>query len=354
MNQHNSDKQRIRYLILVSLIVILVNIGMSTSLAGAQQLPNEQSQEEPPDPDIPPGYVIIEGDILVPAERLTPNAINAVWDTKFWPDGEVPFVFDSNVSAQNRTRMLDAMSEWENVANVDFFPRTNETNYIRIRSSTGNNSAVGMQGGEQIINIVSWHRRFTLAHELAHALGIWHEQSRPDRNSYVDIIEECVKSDKLRNFDRHTEADVYPKGDYASFGLTGDEIYDFGSVMHYGQAFFLDTNQPNCTSTVTIDVLPPYESWQNEIGQRDKLSELDQLTMSFLYPENNWLFIDSTYSGAELGDFINPYTTFSYGMAHSGNSGKVIFIQPGNYSAVGTYSGPVTLRAPLGNVVLGP
>ena len=35
-----------------------------------------------------------------------------------------------------------------------------------------------------------------------HALGIWHEQMRPDRDQYVKILFENVKPEKKHNFNK--------------------------------------------------------------------------------------------------------------------------------------------------------
>src|SRR3989304_5270561 len=82
---------------------------------------------------------------------------------------------------------LTARAEWEAVADVDFVPRTTHANYIHIQDSTGNSSMVGMQGGPQNVNILSWGTKYTICHELMHAMGFRHEQSRPDRDTYVTI-----------------------------------------------------------------------------------------------------------------------------------------------------------------------
>ena len=61
----------------------------------------------------------------------------------------------------------------------------------------------------------------TIIHELCHAVGLYHTQSRSDRDNHVDVLEGNVIPRYLRNFRRM---------DTENF----DSPYDFYSVMHYG------------------------------------------------------------------------------------------------------------------------
>ncbi len=71
----------------------------------------------------------------------------------------------------------------------------------------------------------------TIAHELGHAIGFWHEQSRPDRDDYVTIHELNVTRGKLYNFQKRTWSEI----------TSIDVPYDIGSDMHYGSKVTLAT-----------------------------------------------------------------------------------------------------------------
>jgi hypothetical protein len=86
---------------------------------------------------------------------------------------------------------------------ISFQPRTNQNYYIRIRSLTGCYSNVGKNtyAGAQVVSLQAPGCIYvgTIAHEFIHALGFWHEQSRPDRDNYVTIYYQNIQSSKLIN-----------------------------------------------------------------------------------------------------------------------------------------------------------
>lgn len=62
-------------------------------------------------------------------------------------------------------------------------------------------SNLGMIGGEQAVNIGrGCERRGIVQHEILHAMGRAHEQSRPDRDQYVIINTNNIIRGSYTNF----------------------------------------------------------------------------------------------------------------------------------------------------------
>ena len=66
-----------------------------------------------------------------------------------------------------------------------------------------------------------------IVHEFIHAIGFLHEQSRPDRDDFVEIKYENIREKQFEsNFERAVNS------------LTYGTQYDGKSVMHYGSTAF--------------------------------------------------------------------------------------------------------------------
>ena len=71
----------------------------------------------------------------------------------------------------------------------------------------------------------NFKQKCIVLHELGHALGLWHEQSRLDRDEYVEILNDNIKPGHEHNF-KHRSNNVI--NDYGV-------AYDYNSIMHYGK-----------------------------------------------------------------------------------------------------------------------
>lgn len=65
----------------------------------------------------------------------------------------------------------------------------------------------------------------TPLHELMHALGVFHEHTRPDRDDFITVNEENIPENRLRSFNVKAADSV---------NLHGTK-YDYKSIMHYGR-----------------------------------------------------------------------------------------------------------------------
>jgi len=191
--------------------------------------------------------------------------------TFLWPNGVVPFVIDAGLP--NQARVTNAIAHLEANTGIRFVARAAQANYVRFVSNGDANfssSPIGMRGGEQQIKVSNGATMGTVAHECLHSLGVLHEQSRCDRDSFVKIHYENIQAGMESNFDKFCE------------GFDDYYEYDYGSIMHYPATAFGD-------GKVTIEVLKPGVT----IGQRSGLSFGDRLTISNMYRR----FFTSGYHG---------------------------------------------------------
>lgn len=207
-----------------------------------------------------PGYVLVD-DMYLPWDAVYGDS---TFTGTPWTGGVVPYTFDANVNSTNQNRAVIAMAEWAAVADIVFVPRTSQSNYIIFKDDTGNSSYVGMIGGGQTIRMYNWSFRYILCHEIGHAIGLKHEHQRPDRNTYVQINTANITSSAIGNFNISSSATTYG-------------AYDFDSIMHY------DDHSFSSNGGTTITCISPYQSYQNQIGNRDHLSLLDAQGMATRY-----------------------------------------------------------------------
>ena len=78
-----------------------------------------------------------------------------------------------------------------------------------------------------------------IQHEMMHALGLFHMQSRPDRDSYVKINSANIQSGTEGNFEKCDTCLTYEVG------------YDARSFMHYHSTAFSTNGQPTIESIVS-------------------------------------------------------------------------------------------------------
>ena len=181
-----------------------------------------------------------------------------------WPGKVVYYTIDPSLA--NQARVTSAIAHWQANTPIQFIQRTTQAAYVTFRTGTGCSSTVGYTGTQQFVNLATGCSTGNTIHEIGHTIGLWHEHTRADRNTYVTVNLNNVTSGAEGNFQTYVE-----RG-YDGFDYQGG--LDFGSVMLYSSYDFSNNGQPTITrkdgSTFT--------------GQRNGLSATDVNTVNYMYP----------------------------------------------------------------------
>lgn len=183
--------------------------------------------------------------------------------------GNIPYTIDSN--APNQQMIAAAIDKWNTQTDkINLRPRQpGDRDYVRFLLGGGCSSPIGRQGGEQRITLSAGCLTPQIIHEIGHAVGLWHEQSRNDRDNYLVIRDENVSPDMLYNFDRA--------------GTQAVEVgtFDFASIMLYGYRAF--SGNRNATMESRWPGIPR-NKFGVESGNIKELSAGDLSTVNFMYP----------------------------------------------------------------------
>jgi len=280
--------QGVKFMFIEIFIVMLLKFIIATPVSRVQMDIREEAEtfKEGNRPSVPPwaqahGLDKFEGDIKLSKNvaALVTEGIRkkkplkdrgAVTNKIYqWSYGILPYeidsIFDNYPSA--RQAIWDAITEVERISCIRFRPRTSEQYYIRFIRGSGCWSYVGqvqINGGQPISIGSGCGFIETVLHEIMHALGFFHTNSRYDRDSYVTVKEDNIMQGYEGNFQKYTHAQL-------------DRLeapYDMTSLMHLPRYAF---------SKNGFNTLEARAGGLVVLGMSTVLSEIDKAQLNLLY-----------------------------------------------------------------------
>ncbi|XP_044210096.1 low choriolytic enzyme-like isoform X1 [Thunnus albacares] len=214
--------------------------------------------------------LVMFGDIAVPTGLG--NADPCTARGCLWPkasDGNVyvPYRISNQYSRRERDVIIRGLRSFAQSTCVRFTPVNRQRDFVDIQSRSGCYSFVGRRGSGQIVSLSRqgcvYHQ--IVQHELLHALGFNHEQTRSDRDRHVRILLQNVIRGQEHNFRRIRTNNL-------------GTPYDYSSVMHYGRYAFSRNREPT---------IVPIPNSNVAIGRAVQMSRVDILRVNRLYRCNS-------------------------------------------------------------------
>nr|WP_276903956.1 M12 family metallopeptidase [Pedobacter kyonggii] len=249
---------------------------------------------------------VVGGDVILSKDQIAYLEYNKVGDgkettprstftaeyQKLWPGGIVYYVINDAAHSSN---ILNAMSDWEASTPIRFVQRTNQSNYVNFQGAPpngGGDSQLGMVGGQQLIRLAASADKSTVIHEIGHAVGLMHEQTRADRDQYINV-----------NFSNINSTWSSQYATYNVLGISGFQIgtFDFNSIMLYRS--YASEASVNGNTSPQMTRKDGSTWWDN-----DHLSQGDIDGVNYLYTP---IIIDLFYTDEyinEQNEYVNKST----------------------------------------------
>lgn len=237
-----------------------------------------------------------EGDIIL---QKASRALGRRDKEARWDNGIVPYRFSSSSDYTKLEKKIieegmDMITEKTGGCVKFVEKKKSHSNWINIRRGSGCSSLVGRSwypGSQDVSLATDCIHHGTIVHELMHALGFFHEQSRKDRDDYIKINYENMQPGMENQFRKETnERYFYTK-------------YDLDSVMQYGNYIFSANGKPVIEARNGKTLIHPANKPDEDI-----LTDSDIKAVRSMYKCNGEL--PKTTKPPRSSTTLRPYSAF--------------------------------------------
>ncbi|XP_017482541.1 PREDICTED: zinc metalloproteinase nas-13-like [Rhagoletis zephyria] len=253
---------RRRAFILVSMLILLNFVHTKETAPGVENFENYFNEIDVEDEQ---------------AEDKTRNAVNS--PLQRWPSKLLRYKISSDYSKDEVDNVHAALRVFNDTTCLKFNEydeiRDGNIRYINYKKSpdmcgtrVGFNPLTPTGPHDVVLNSYCLSERGVIQHETLHVLGLYHEQSRPDRNKYVQIEYANIPQKYWPQFIAYPEI----------YTTTYNVKYDYESLMHYSQfAFAKDQAKPSMRARIGNTVI------DRKMGQILGPSEGDLTKIKIMY-----------------------------------------------------------------------
>uniref|UniRef100_A0A3Q3X7S8 Metalloendopeptidase n=1 Tax=Mola mola TaxID=94237 RepID=A0A3Q3X7S8_MOLML len=176
---------------------------------------------------------LVHGDVMMSRNR---NADPCTAKGCKWPKTGPYVLVPVRFSDKQKNIIIRSLLTFHRPTCIRFVWWHGQQDYLHFVPKSGCWSYVGRSGGEQEVSLQKSGclLKGTVQHEILHALGFHHEQTRSDRDQYIKILYENIWEGQR----------THEKTFYCVMTNNLGTPYDFDSVMHYGKYAFSKNGQP--------------------------------------------------------------------------------------------------------------
>jgi len=166
-----------------------------------------------------------------------------------WPTADIPFAIDPD--CPNADLIMASLQYFNENTPIRFVQIQNQKDgIVFVRGDSNCYSYLGHVGRIQPVFLSDKCGEREILHEVMHALGFIHEQSRTDRNQYVEIEWDNIQPDFQLQF---------LKAPKSYMVATGATVFDYNSVMLYRPNAFAKSPSLESMRSLTDSKIKPSE-----------------------------------------------------------------------------------------------